>query len=77
MSEGCPASADNNRKCKADYVTDAVCRRERHLSSDEEHLARRQPFIACHRYHLGNDLFRPVAMATAICMEMMSVPAEG
>lgn len=49
---------------------------ESHLSSDEEHLARRQPFIVCHRYHLGNDLFRPVAMATVICMEMMLVLPE-
>lgn len=47
-----------------------------HLSSDEEHSARRQPFIVCHQYHLGNDLFRAVAMAMVICMEMMLVLVE-
>lgn len=46
------------------------------MSSDEEHLARHQPFIVCHQYHLDNDLSRPVAMATVICMEMMLVLAE-
>lgn len=50
--------------------------RESHLSSDEEHLAQRQPFIVCHQYHLDNDLFRPVATATVICMEIMLVLAE-
>ena len=49
---------------------------EIHLSSDEEHLALCQPFIVCHRHHLGNDLFWPVATATVICMEMMLVLME-
>lgn len=30
----------------------------------------------CHQYHLGNDLFRPVAVATVICMEMTLVLVE-
>ena len=49
---------------------------EIHLSSDEEHLGCRQPFIVCHQHHLGNDLFWPVATATVICMEMMLVLME-
>lgn len=49
---------------------------ESHLSSDEEHLALCQPFIVCHRYHLGNDLFWPVTMVMVICMEMMLAPLE-
>lgn len=44
--------------------------------SDEEHLARCHPFIVCHRYHLGNDLFWPVAMVTVICMEIRLVPVK-
>jgi len=47
--------------------------REGHLASDEEHLARRQPFIAQRRdITWGMTSFGPVAMAMVICMEMMS-----
>lgn len=43
-----------------------------HLSFVEEHLVQCQPFIICHQYHLGNDLFQPVTMTTVICMEITS-----
>lgn len=73
--EGFFVSVNDNRK----WTAPSPPLSGSHSSSDEEHLARCQRLllvVVCHRYHLGNDLFRPVAMATVICMEMMSVQKE-